>query len=115
MNGPRLRRLGLALLLAVGAIHAGPAAAQTPDGVDVTIVVGDSTVTYDGDPVDGMIDLEQALVEDVEADPGLTVELVAHDTVPFEYVLQIMETIRQYGVPCKLELVSRSFQREGDM
>jgi biopolymer transport protein ExbD len=115
MSGPRLRRLGLVLLLAVGTLSSGPAIAQDPDDFDVIIVVDEGAVTYNGDSIEGMSDLEQALAEDVEADPELTVELVARDTVPFAYVLQIMEKIRQYDVSCKLEFVSQSFENDDNM
>lgn len=101
-------RLGLVLCLAAALLIANRAVAEPlgAEDYDVVIEIADGSVSYNGNPVEGMIDLESALVEDVQQDPQLTVEVVAHDTVPYQYVLQIMHMVRQYEVETKLEIVS---------
>ncbi len=102
------RRLGIVLCLVAAVLGANQVAAEPldSDDYDVVIEIADGSVSYNGNPVDGMIDLESALVEDVQQDPQLTVEVIAHDTVPYQYVLQIMHMVRQYEVEAKLEIVS---------
>ncbi len=107
MLGKAIRIAGLALVLAVGALsEPGAAATADQDDYDVVIVVDDDSVTYNGNPVAGLYDLEAQLVSDVEENPQLTVEVQAYDTVPPAFILQIVKAIRQYEVSCTLEMIS---------
>jgi biopolymer transport protein ExbD len=114
MLGKALRTVGLALAIVVVAAPA-PAGAATADSgdYDVVIVIDDSSVTYNGNPVSGLYDLEAELVSDVEQNPQLTVEVQAYDTVPAAYIVQIMKTIRQYEVDCTLEMISSHSSEPG--
>ncbi len=104
----RLHPFLTVLLLTAGLLAcADPARAQESEsGYDVVIAVDEQSVTYNGEAVDGLNALEEALVEDVQADPALTVKVLAHDTVPMEYVTKIVEAVRQYEVDCSVEMVS---------
>ncbi|MGE0666799.1 MAG: ExbD/TolR family protein [Sphingomonadales bacterium] len=98
------RGFGLMLVLAAAAFGVS-AAAQDDDSYDVVIEIADASVTYNGAAVHGMIELEEALVEDVQVDPQLTVEVIAHDSVPYGFVLQVMQMVRQYEVDPALDIV----------
>lgn len=104
------------LVLAAGLLACAiPARAEDDAAYDVVIEISEQAVTYNGDVVDGLVTLEQDLVADVEADPALTVKVLAHDTVPAEVISQIMEMLRQFEVEYSLEMVSSASGQDDNL
>ncbi len=112
-----LRSVTLGLVLTVGLLASAVPARAQDDAADddVVIEIDDQSVTYNGEAVDGLNALEEVLVEDIEADPALTVKVLAHDTVPLEYVTQIVEAVRQYEVECEVQWVSSDSGQDDNM
>jgi biopolymer transport protein ExbD len=111
------RRILIGLAVSAGLLASGVAAwAQdnVPDH-DVVIEIDEQSVTYNGAAVAGLHALEEVLVGDVEADPQLTVKVLAHDAVPIEHIMQIVDAVRQYEVECEVEIVSSTFEQDDNM
>ena len=98
-------------------LASGVAAQAQDDGPDhdVVIEIDEQSVTYNGAAVAGLLALEEELVEDVEADPQLTVKVLAHDTVPMVHVTQIVDAVRRYEIECEVEIVSSAFEQDDNL
>lgn len=102
----------LVALLAPAAAHAQYDDDASGD-YDVVVEIGDGFVTYNGDEVENFQALQEALAAEVQANPELSVEVVAHDDVAPRVVRQITAVMSALGIDFDLETVPSGTRPSG--